>query len=44
MTFYLTSHPTLSKATHLIPENTLVAFDDVIPGLIHTNAPEGIMC
>lgn len=40
VTLSLTYHPTLTKITHLIPEHTLIAFDDIIPGTIHTNITE----
>lgn len=38
--FSLTKHPTLFRAAHLIPEDTLVSFDDIIPGTVHTLIPE----
>ena len=33
-------HPTLFRAIHLIPEDTLVSFEDIIPGTVHTLIPE----
>ena len=42
LTCNLHHHPILSKASHLIPANVLVSFDDVIPGLIPTRVQEGI--
>ena len=39
----LRPHPTLAKASHLIPPKVIISYDDIIPGLIPTNVPEGIV-
>ena len=37
----LRAHPTLAKASHLIPPKVVISYDDIIPGLLPTNVPEG---
>ena len=41
LTCSLSPHPTLAKASHLLPPHTLVSMDDPLPGLIPTKAVEG---
>ncbi len=41
LTVSLEPHPTLARATHLLPPCTLFSLDDIIPGLLPTKLNEG---
>ena len=43
LTCSLQPHPTLTKASHLFPGNMLVSYNDIIPGLVPTKVPEGML-